>query len=68
MTTARIAELTRQIAELARRISEIDEQLAQPLTPDTRYRLQGERRELNSERSALETARFLHPFAWLRFA
>ena len=60
MTTARIAEL-------ARRISEIDAS-GQPLTPDTRYRLQGERRELNSERSALETARFLHPFAWLRFA
>jgi hypothetical protein len=61
MTAARIAELTRLIAE-------IDAGLNRDCTPEHRYALKGERRELNSERSALETARFLQPWVELRAA
>ncbi len=54
-----------RIEALTHRIAELDARLALPLTPETRYRLQGERRELNAERSLIETQRFR---GWPRLA
>jgi hypothetical protein len=53
MTDSRIDYLNREIALLEAR-------LRQPLTEETRYRLKGERIELNSELARLETERFQH--------
>ena len=57
-----------RIDAITRRIAEIDARLAAGLGTDEYWALFYERRELNSERSALETARFLHLWAELRAA